>query len=172
LSMNAENAKDADHEGRKLRWLDNTFTKLYVRLERAVAWALTAGMAVVILLAAGFFLVGVWERLFDVSTDWDYRTFQALFDRVLAAVIALELAHSIQQMASGKHGLIQVRTVILIGILAVVRKLILLEIASTEGLFLIGLGVTVLALSVAYALILWVEDNTSIRPPPSPGQPQ
>ena len=138
-------------------------------LERGVAYVLLGGMLAVIALtlihvAAG--LVSVWTGdLMGLA----YSDFQGLFDRILAALIALELAHSVRQTASGEHGLIQVRTVLLIGVLAVVRKLILLEIESTSGLFLLGLAAAVLALGSVYALILYMETRAKTDPPPAPG---
>lgn len=145
-------------------------SKGYSAFERVIAWMLLVGMGGVILLATANFLRAVVETALGWNTGWDYRTFQALFDGILAAVIALELAHSVQQMAEGQKGLVQVRTVILIGVLAVVRKLIVLEIQDTTGTFLMGLGVAVLALGAVYALILWVEGKVAPEPPRTPGE--
>ena len=141
----------------------------YARFERIIAWFLLLGMAIVIVLASINFGRSLFETVMDVETGWDYTTFQSLFDRVIAVLIALELAHSVQQTAAGKHGLIQVRTVVLIGVLAVVRKFILLEIETTSGLFLAGLAAAILALGLVYALILWVESSAARTPPDSPG---
>lgn len=142
---------------------------LYAQFERLISWALLVGMAAVIVLATISFLRAVVTTTLGLESGLDYAAFQTLFDRVLAAIIALELAHSVQQMATGKHGLIQVRTVILIGVLAVVRKLILLEIEDTSGTFLMGLAAAILALAVGYTLILWVEQRARTDPPPSTG---
>ncbi|MEQ8405286.1 MAG: phosphate-starvation-inducible PsiE family protein [Oceanicaulis sp.] len=132
----------------------------YSLLERTVAWLVTGGMVVVIALALIHFARGLYGAALGVTPGWDYTAFQTLFDRVLTVVIALELARSVQQMARGEHGLAQVRTVVLIGILAVVRKLILLEIDSTTGGFLAGLAAAVLALGLVYALVLEAERRT------------
>ena len=129
----------------------------YAVFERAVAWLVTAGMAVVILLALLHFARGLYEAGLGVTPGWDYRAFQILFDRVLTVLIALELARSVLQMAQGEHGLAQVRTVVLIGILAVVRKLILLEVDNTSGMFLLGIAAATLALGLVYALVLEAE---------------
>lgn len=126
-------------------------------LERGVAYVLLAGMIAVIALTLVHVAAGLWTVWTGSLLDLGYRDFQGLFDRILAALIALELAHSVRQTAAGEHGLIQVRTVLLIGVLAVVRKLILLEIESTSGLFLLGLAAAVLALGGVYALVLWME---------------
>jgi uncharacterized membrane protein (DUF373 family) len=140
----------------------------YTWFERGVAAVLMVGMAGVIILAGTKFLLGVFQSLVAFDDPFTYANFQGLFDRVLAAIIALELAHSVFQMAQGKHGLAQVRTVVLIGVLAVVRKFIVLEIESTSGAFLAGLGVATIALGSVYALILWIETRRQ-EPPSFPG---
>lgn len=131
----------------------------YVRFERLIAVLLTVGMAVVIVFATVYFILGLVEVLFNVGLEANYVTFQDLFERVLAAVIALELARSVQEMAAGKHGLTQVRTVVLIGILAVVRKLIVLDIDKTDGVFLLGLAAAILTLGAVYAMTVLVEQQ-------------
>ncbi|MEN3791577.1 phosphate-starvation-inducible PsiE family protein [Fulvimarina sp. MAC3] len=127
--------------------------KIYHVFERGIAYLLLLGMAVVVLLAVFSFARSLISIFTGVGNPLEYNAFQTLFDRVLAVIIALELAHSIQQMAIGDHRLAQVRTVIVIGVLAVVRKLILLEVESTSGTFLVGLAATVLALGLALFLV-------------------
>lgn len=140
-------------------------------LERGVAYVLLAGMVAVIALTLVHVGAGLWTVWTGSLVSMNYGDFQGLFDRILAALIALELAHSVRQTAAGEHGLIQVRTVLLIGVLAVVRKLIMLEIDDTSGLFLLGLAAAVLALGGVYALILWMETRATTDPPPAPGTP-
>ena len=135
------------------------FEALYSRFERAVSALLMLGMVIVILLASWSFLRATAMVAGSAAGPLDYATFQHLFDRVLAAIIALELAHSVQQMVAGKHGLAQVRTVVIIGVLAVVRKLIVLEVDSTSGVFLIGIAAAVLSLGAIFVLIVWVEQG-------------
>ncbi len=146
-----------------------SFTRLYTRFERLVAMVLLLGMAVVIVLATFSFLRTIALTVTGWDGDLDYATFQTLFDRVLAAIIALELAHSVHQMVEGKHGFTQVKTVLVIGVLAVVRKLILLEVEATSGVFLLGLGGAILALGAVFALVHWVEKRESETALPSPG---
>ena len=135
--------------------------RLYTYFERLVAATLLLGMAVVIVLACVSFLRSVGEEGLTFASPLDYTAFQALFDRVLAAIIALELAHSIHQMVQGHRGIAQVKTVIVIGLLAIVRKLILVDIESTSGLFLLGIAATVLSLGIVFALVQWVEGRRS-----------
>jgi uncharacterized membrane protein (DUF373 family) len=142
---------------------------LYTYFERAVAAALLLGMAAVILLATYSFLRSVGTEAISTGNALDYTSFQLFFDRLLAAIIAIELAHSVQQMVSGQRGMAQVKTVVVIGLLAIVRKLILVDIGSTSGLFLLGIAATVLSLGIVFALIQWVEgqraNGTAIATP-------
>ena len=57
----------------------------------------------------------------------DYAVFQALFGMIFTVIIALEFKRSLLVVADRRHGVVQVRTVILIALLAVVRKLIIID---------------------------------------------
>jgi uncharacterized membrane protein (DUF373 family) len=125
--------------------------KIYVYFERCVASVLLFGTGIVIVFALGAFLLDLLRTFADLDPSAvDYLTFQNLFEGILAVVIALELTHSVQEMTVQRRGVVQLRTVVLIGILAVVRKLIVLDIEKTSGTFLIGLGATVAALGAVY----------------------
>ena len=52
-----------------------------------------------------------------------------------------------------KESIVQVRTVVLIAILALVRKFIILDASKTEPLTILGLAVAVLALGGVYWLV-------------------
>ena len=148
---------------------DNLAMRLYHAIERGIAAVILAGMVVVVLLATWSFFATLWTLTTTEGGSLEYGQFQTLFDRVLAAVIALELAHSIRQMVAGDHGLGQLRTVIVIGMLAVVRKLIVLEVDQATGPFLVGIAAAVLALAVGLVGIRWVEDRRlSLKPEDRP----
>jgi uncharacterized membrane protein (DUF373 family) len=142
------------------------FTRLYALFERSVSFLVLAGMVLVILLALYNFLDTLWGVGRRLPGALDYSVFQTLFDRVLAAIIALEIAHSTREMVSGAHGRTQLRTVVVIGMLAVVRKLVVLEIDSTSGGFLAGLAAVVVALGAVMLVLTRIEKDT---PPPAPG---
>lgn len=141
----------------------------YTWLERIIAAVLLTGMVGVIVLATYSFLRLVVVTVTGLGGDMDYAVFQTLFDRLLAAVIALELAHSVHLMVTGQRGFVQVRAVLVIGILAIVRKLILVDLDATSGIFLMGLAAAVVALGGTFALLNWIEDRTRIDRLPSPG---
>ena len=143
------------------------FTRLYAGFERLVSFLVLAGMVLVILLALYNFLDSLWNVGRTLPGSLDYTVFQTLFDRVLAAIIALEIAHSIREMVTGAHGRTQLRTVVVIGMLAVVRKLVVLEIDATSGGFLAGLAAVVVALGAVMIVIDRIEKDSP--PPPAPG---
>jgi Phosphate-starvation-inducible E. len=114
-------------------------------------------MVVVIALAGWSFLRLTYFVAAAPLADIGYGTFQVLFDRLLATVIALELARSVMLLVEGRHGLVQVRIILVIGLLAVVRKLIVIEVETVEPVLLFGLAGAILALSVALGMLLYLD---------------
>jgi len=55
-----------------------------------------------------------------------------------------------------------VRIVLVIGILAVVRKLIVLELEAVSGFLLLGLAAAVMALGGIYGLMLWLDRDGKV----------
>ena len=56
-------------------------------------------------------------------------------------------------VAERRHSVVQVRSVILIALLAVVRKLIILDLSSTDAFHLLALAAAILALGAVYWLV-------------------
>ena len=54
---------------------------------------------------------------------------------VFTVIIALEFKRSLLVVTERKHGIVQVRTVILIALLAVVRKLMIIDLLDAAQLF-------------------------------------
>ncbi len=72
---------------------------------------------------------------------------------IFTVIIALEFKRSLVGLAERRDSIIQVRAVILIALLAVVRKLIILDITHTEALSLFALAAAILALGCVYWLV-------------------
>ncbi|MBJ3762759.1 phosphate-starvation-inducible PsiE family protein [Maribius pontilimi] len=138
---------------------EGPFLAVYTWFERVVSGVILLGMVGVVILATYSFLRTLVGITLAENATLDYVQFQTLFDRVLAAVIAVELAHSIRQMVAGDHGFGQLRTVISIGMLAVVRKLIVLEVDQATGGFLLGIAAAVAALAIGLVAIRWIENR-------------
>jgi uncharacterized membrane protein (DUF373 family) len=97
---------------------------LYKKFEHAVILVLTALIAVVVAFAVWNLLLKVVESILSSGFDpTDYAVFQALFGMIFTVIIALEFKRSLLVVAERQHGVVQVRTVILIALLAIVRKL-------------------------------------------------
>lgn len=142
---------------------------IYPEFERVVAIALSIGVIGVIIISGGHLAVSLFETAMGGFVEFDYAAFQRIFEQILTILIALEFNHSLMQVVAGAHGFIQVRTVVLIGILAVVRKFIVLDIETTSGLFLLGLAMSILALGTVYALMIYVERSGGDLKESAPG---
>jgi uncharacterized membrane protein (DUF373 family) len=139
----------------------NSVNQAYGIFSSAVAVVLLLGTMVVILLATGSFLKEIANVVTSSGAGVSYEELQQLFALLLGAIIALELAHSVHLMVMGSKGYEQVRIVLMIGILAVVRKLIVMEMDQVSGILIFGLAAAVLALGGAFALLLWVDRTTA-----------
>jgi uncharacterized membrane protein (DUF373 family) len=135
----------------RVEWEPLTF---YQKFEHVSILFLTALIAVVIVLAiwnlALKILLSVVSSSFDPT---DYAVFQAVFGMIFTVIIALEFKRSLLVVAERGDSVVQVRAVVLIALLAVVRKLIILDLKGTEALQLLALAAAILALGGVYWLI-------------------
>ena len=83
----------------------------------------------------------------------DKAVLQDTFGSVLIILILLEFNHSVQLAIKHRTGAIQVRMVVLIAILVIVRKLMLLDYAAIEVSTLLGYAGLLLALGALYWLV-------------------
>jgi uncharacterized membrane protein (DUF373 family) len=79
--------------------------------------------------------------------------FQTVFGMIFTVIIALEFKRSLVVLAERGDTIVQVRTVILIAMLAVVRKLIIVDLTRTYAAELLGLAAAILALGAVYWLV-------------------
>ncbi len=141
-----------EYRDARARWKILT---LYEKFEHAVILVLTLLISIVIVLAVWNLAVKILlsiaaSRGFDPS---DYSVFQSLFGMIFTVIIALEFKRSLLVVAERQRSIVQVRTVILLALLAIVRKLIILDLATTQAIQLFALAAAILALGVVYWLI-------------------
>jgi uncharacterized membrane protein (DUF373 family) len=134
------------------RWKGLT---LYQMFEHAVISVLTAVIALVVAFALWnlvlkLLLSIVSSEGFDPT---DYSVFQALFGMIFTVIIALEFKRSLLVVGERRRGIVQVGTVVLIALLAVVRKLIIIEPATANAQEIFALAATILALGAVYWLV-------------------
>ena len=133
-------------------WMLLTF---YERFEQVVILILTGLIAIVIVFAVWNLGLKIFHAVLSPQNfdPTDYSVFQAIFGAIFTVIIALEFKRSLLVVAQRQESIVQVRTVILIALLAIVRKVIILDLASTEALQLFALAAAILALGAVYWLV-------------------
>jgi uncharacterized membrane protein (DUF373 family) len=125
----------------------------YDKFEHIVILILTALIAVFIVFAVWNLALKIFLNIASSTFDpTDYAVFQAVFGMIFTVIIALEFKRSLLVAAERHHSVVQVRTVILIAMLAIVRKLLILDVGhATEELF--ALAAAIIALGAVYWLV-------------------
>ena len=126
----------------------------YQRFEAAIALVLTLLVALVVAVALYRLTVSVVQTLVLQSLNpLEHGVFQTVFGQIMTVLIALEFNHTLQHVITRKRGIIQARIVILIALLAVVRRLIVAEVYDTTPATVAALGFLILALGLTYWLM-------------------
>jgi uncharacterized membrane protein (DUF373 family) len=140
------------------KWAILTF---YQRFESIVAYVLTLIITLVIVVAMYRLSISVFSKLvFDALNPLDHKVFQAVFGEILTVLIALEFNHTLQSVVTREQSIIQIKTVLLIAILALTRKFIITDIKETAPEELLGLAAVTLSLGVTYWLM---HDRTKLE---------
>lgn len=136
----------------RAEWMLLTF---YGRFEQIVILILSALIALVVVFAVWNLALRIFQAILAPQSfdPTDYAVFQAIFGAIFTVIIALEFKRSLLVVAERQESIVQVRTVILIALLAIVRKLIILDLASTDALQLFALAAAILALGAVYWLV-------------------
>jgi uncharacterized membrane protein (DUF373 family) len=140
---------------------------LYQKFEHAVILLLTALISIVVALAVWNLTIKVLASILTTGFDpTDYAVFQALFGMIFTVIIALEFKRSLMVVAERKHGVVQARTVILIALLAVVRKLIIIDLSVTEANQLFALSAAIIALGGVFWFLREQDRRENVRSNP------
>ena len=127
---------------------------LYGKFEHICVIVLTTLIAVIIVFALWHLALKILDSIITSTFDpTDYEVFQTVFGMIFTVIIALEFKRSLMVLAERHDSIVQVRSVLLIALLAVVRKLIILDIAHTEALNLLALAAAIIALGGTYWLV-------------------
>ena len=125
----------------------------YEKFEHIIIFILTVLIAVFVVFAVWNLALKVFQSIASSSLDpTDYTVFQSVFGAILTVIIALEFKRSLLVSTERQQGVVQVRTVILIALLAIVRKLLILDVSqATTQLF--ALATAIIALGAVYWLV-------------------
>jgi len=161
-------AKELPHNWTDIRkeWPVLTF---YQRFEVSVAYALTIVIGVVILVAFVRLILSVADTLvLRTLNPLDHGVFQLVFGEIMTLLIALEFNHTLRYVITGERGIIQARIVILIALLALARKVIIVDLLDAPPASVAALAALALSLGIAY-WILRERDQRS-RTAKAPGE--
>ena len=136
---------------------DQSFLDLIGTMEGIISKILSIAMLLVILVAIVDLGIILTRELFSEPFGFFNRTLIEIFGLFLNILIALELLENIA--AYLKQHAIQVELVIVTSLIAVARKLIILDLGKTSGAQLIGLAIAIFALSISY----WIIRRTNAR---------
>jgi uncharacterized membrane protein (DUF373 family) len=136
--------------GEQLRLLS-----LYQRFEQIVVLVLTALIAIIVVAALWSLCVKIlFGLLLSGSLDpSDYAVFQTVFGMIFTVIIALEFKKSLLVLAERRDNVVQIRSVVMIALLAICRKVIILDLTETDASHILALAAAILALGVVYWLI-------------------
>src|SRR5205823_14886947 len=128
---------------------------VYLKFEHAVVLVLTILLSVIIVsaiwkLAIKILFSLVLSDTFDLT---DLAAFQSVFGMVFTVIIELEFKRTLMLVTEQTESVVQVRAVILIALLAIVRKLIILDTPTGDPPQLFALAVATLSLGGVYWLV-------------------
>ena len=143
---------------------DWSLLTVYQRFEAAVAAVLTVVIAAVILIALYRLIVSVIDILvLQTRNPLEYPVFQQVFGEILTLLIALEFNHTLQYVVTRERGIIQAKIVILIALLALVRKIIVMDLYTVTPGTLAALAGLVISLGTTYWLMRERDDRLRRR---------
>jgi uncharacterized membrane protein (DUF373 family) len=145
--MNLRDELSQEHQ----RWSASSF---YRKFERGVVYVLTALIAIVIVLATLRLALTIFELVMAYQVNpSNYEIFQTVFGAVFTVLIALEFKQTLLITLHGRDSVVQVRSVVLIALLALVRKFIIIDVKTVQPAMIGALAVATLSLGVVYWLI-------------------
>jgi uncharacterized membrane protein (DUF373 family) len=136
---------------------------LYEKFEDAVLLVLT-------LLIIGIVMSATWHLtqvvgLLIISNEVhpaNQVVFQTVFGMIFTVIIALEFKHSLLIALARQESIVRVKSIILIAMLAMVRKFIILDLGEAASQQLFALSAAILALGIVYWLVR-EEDGKPIK---------
>jgi len=127
---------------------------IYGRFEQAVVLILTVLIAIVVVSATLHLAMSIGSLIFSSAFDpTSQATFQSVFGMIVIVIIALEFEHSLLVVLARQESIIRLRTVLVIAMLAMVRKFIAIDVNSVAADELFALAAAILALGIVHWLV-------------------
>ena len=130
-----------------------TLMKHINSFQRLIVWVVIMMMVLVILSAT--VEIG-WIILYDLITPpvflLDVDRILDIFGLFFIVIIGIELLETIKMVL--EESIMNVDVIILVGLTAVVRKILIIDIKETDPMFLVGMGVLIVTLAATYYLVI------------------
>jgi uncharacterized membrane protein (DUF373 family) len=143
----------------KLDWK----TLTYERFERAASYVVMFFISIIIVYSLAMMALNIFEDFKLGMGFLDVELLKDVFGSLLTILILIEFNHSIALSISRRSGILQARTIVLIAILVIARKVILLDFSNTSFEQLLGIG----AVALAFGLLYWLINARSAELPES-----
>jgi uncharacterized membrane protein (DUF373 family) len=135
-------------------WRSFAGLSLYESFEQTVILILTGLIIAVVAAATWHLALAVLQLLFTGALEPENQpVFQAVFGMIFTVIIALEFKHSLLMVLARQESVVRVRSVVLIAMLAMVRKFIILDIGEADANEVFALSAAILALGIVYWLV-------------------
>ena len=127
---------------------------IYEKYEQVISHGLTGLIAIIVAIAFVRLAMDVYGLLVVGMLDpLEHAVFKKIFGMIMTLLIAMEFKHSIIKVLERKNHVVQVKTVLLIALLALSRKFIILDVKTMSAATLSALALCVLSLGIVYWLI-------------------
>jgi len=125
---------------------------LIKKFEGGIVRSLSVMLSIVVLLAT---VDLAWLLITDIITPpillLDVNELLDLFGFFLLVLIGLELIETIRSYE--RENIVHLEVVLLVAMVAIARKVVILDLKQTPSVSLLGLGLLILALAVAYFIV-------------------
>jgi uncharacterized membrane protein (DUF373 family) len=127
---------------------------IYERFEHAVIIVLTVLIITVVASATWHLALMVLSLVVtDAIQPANQAVFQTIFGMIFTVIIALEFKHSLLMVLARQESVVRVRSIVLIAMLAMVRKFIIIDIGQTQAAELFALSAAILSLGIVFWLV-------------------
>ena len=124
----------------------------YETFERVASRIVMFFISIIIVYSLILMAITLFDQFRLNPTYLDTDSLRDVFGSILTILILIEFNHSIALAISSRSGILQARTIVLIAILVIARKVILLDFATATFEQMLGIG----AVALAFGLLLWL----------------
>jgi uncharacterized membrane protein (DUF373 family) len=127
---------------------------LYERFEHGIVLVLT--LLIILIVTVATWHLAEEVALLILSNEVNpanQAVFQTVFGMIFTVIIALEFKHSLLIVLARQESVVRVRSIILIAMLAMIRKFIILDLGEAASNELFALSAAILALGIVYWLV-------------------